>query len=88
VGVEASTVGVGGGVSGEVKLLLANVSLQDPSSLDVWLWRPNAGDDYTVRGVYQMLMRQEIHDHDAISEAMLYKNVPLKVSICAWRLFP
>jgi len=41
---------------GEMKLLLANVSLQD-SSPYVWLWCPNAGDGYTVRGVYQMLMR-------------------------------
>jgi len=71
---------------GEVKLLLSNVSFQD-SCPDVWLWRPNAGDGYFVRGVYQMLMRQEMHNHDAISEVVLHKSVPLKVSICAWCLF-
>jgi len=36
------------------------------SSQDSWLWRPNIGDGYSVRGVYQMLMRQEMHDHDVV----------------------
>lgn len=35
----------------EVKLLFANVSLQD-SSMDAWLWCPNTDDGYTVCGVY------------------------------------
>lgn len=43
------------------------------------------GDGYIVRGVYQMLMRQEMHNYDAVSEAVWHKNVPMKVSICAWR---
>jgi len=55
--------------------------------MDVWLWRPNVGDGYTVRGVYQMLMRQEMHHHDAVSEGVWHKSVPLKISICARRLF-
>lgn len=33
-----------------------------------------------------MLMQQEMHNHDVASEALWHKNVPLKVSICAWRL--
>ena len=69
----------------EVKLLLSNVSLHD-SRLDVWLWRPNTSDGYTVRGVYQMLMRQEMHVHDDFSDAVWHKNVSLKVSICVWHL--
>lgn len=40
----------------EVKILLSNVSLHD-SRPDVWLWRPNTGDGYTVSGVYQLFMR-------------------------------
>jgi len=28
-----------------------------------------------------------MHDHDDISEAVWHKSVPLKVSICGWRLF-
>jgi len=69
----------------EIRSLLANVVLQDAET-DVWLWRPNVDDGYTVRGVYQMLMWQEMHNHDVASEAPWHKNVPLKVSICVWRL--
>ena len=70
----------------EIRNFLSNVTLQD-SVDDVWMWSPNPGDGYTVRGVYQMLMRQEMHDHDVVSEAPWHKSVPLKVSICEWRLF-
>jgi len=66
---------------GELMILLANVSLQD-SRHDVWLCRPNAGDGYIVCGVYQILMRQEMHDHDDILDAVWHESVPLKVSIC------
>jgi len=69
----------------EAKLLLSNVSLQD-SRPDVWIWRPNVEDGYIVRGVYQMLMRQELHDRGDFPGAVWHKNVPLKVSIYAWRL--
>jgi hypothetical protein len=48
--------------------------------------RPSVGDGYTVCGVYQMLMRQEIHNANAAATAVWHKNVPMKVSICAWRL--
>ena len=60
---------------GELMILLANVSLQD-SRHDVWLCRPNAGDGYIVCGVYQILMRQEMHDHDDILDAVWHKSVP------------
>ena len=33
-----------------------------------------------------MLMRQKMHVHDDFSDAVWHKSVPLKVSICAWRL--
>jgi hypothetical protein len=70
----------------EIRNLLSNVTLQEYVE-DVWMWRPNTSDGYTVRGVYQMLMRQEMHDHDVVSEAPWHKSVPLKVSMCVWRLF-
>jgi len=41
---------------GECRSVLSNVTLQDIVT-DVWQWRPNMGDGYTVYGVYQMLMR-------------------------------
>ena len=34
-----------------------------------------------------MLMRLEIHDPDAVSEAVWHKNVSLKVCIYVWRFF-
>jgi len=52
----------------EIRNLLTNVTLQDTVS-DVWLWRPNIGDGTTVRGVYQILMRQEMHNDDVVSDA-------------------
>jgi len=70
----------------EIRNLLSNITLQD-SETDAWLWRPNTKVGYTVCAVYQMLMRQEIQVHDVASDAPWNKNVPLKVSICAWRLF-
>jgi len=42
---------------------------------------PNIGYGYSVRGVYQMLMRQEMHNHRVVSEVAWHKRVPLKVSI-------
>lgn len=51
----------------EVRNLLSNITLQN-SEADVWIWRPNITDGYTVRGVYQML-RQEIHVRDVVSDA-------------------
>jgi len=69
----------------EIRNLLANVTLHNAES-DVWLWRPNVKDGSPVCGVYQMLMRQDMHNQDVVSEAPWHKNVPLKVSICVWRL--
>ncbi|XP_024626870.1 uncharacterized protein [Medicago truncatula] len=64
----------------EIRNLITNVTLQETEP-EVWLWRPNIGD------VDQMLMRQEMHNHNVISDAPWHKSVPLKVYICAWRLF-
>ena len=69
----------------EIRNLLTNVTLQGTES-DVWLWWHNISDGYTVRGVYQMLMRQEMHIHDAVTDAPWHKSAPLKVSFCVWRL--
>jgi len=70
----------------EIRNLLSNITLQD-SETNTWLWRPDATVGYTVRGVYQMLMRQEIQGHDVALTAPWHNKVPLKVSICVWRLF-
>lgn len=52
----------------EIRYLLSNVTLQE-STFDVWLWQRNSCDSFTVRGAYQMLMRQEIPTHTVTLEA-------------------
>lgn len=70
---------------GECRSLLSNVTLQNIITY-VWLWGPNVGDGHTVCGVYQMLMRHEMHNFDVVSEAIWHKIVPLKIPIFVWRL--
>jgi hypothetical protein len=70
---------------GECRYLLSNITLQDIET-DIWQWCPTVGDGYTVCGVYQMLMRQEMHSYNEALGAVWHKIVPLKVSICVWRL--
>jgi len=67
------------------RILLSDASLQDTAT-DEWKRRPNVGDRYTVSRVYQMLTQQEMHSYDLVSTDIWHKNVPLKVSICVWRL--
>ena len=63
---------------GKCTSLLSNVTLQDNIT--------DVGDGYTVRGVYQMLIRQEMHNRDELVDPVWHKHVPLKVSICVWHL--
>jgi len=67
------------------RLLLLDVSLQT-LTYDVWQWLPDPSRGYSVRGVYAMLNAPEIPQvlHDV--ELIWQKQVPLKVSIFAWRL--
>ncbi|PNX58123.1 cysteine-rich receptor-like protein kinase, partial [Trifolium pratense] len=53
---------------------------------DRWQWRTDLEDGYTVRGAYQFLTTQEAVTLDAASGLIWHRQVPLKVSICAWRL--
>jgi hypothetical protein len=65
--------------------LLLTVTLQDSSS-DRWLWLPDQNGGYSVRGVYDLLTAQELpHLHQNL-ELIWHKQVPLKVSVFAWRL--
>jgi hypothetical protein len=65
---------------GECRILLHDISLQHDST-DMWLWRIDPIDDYSVRGVYQMLTNQEPAISDATIDFIWHKQVPLKVSI-------
>jgi len=69
----------------ECRVVLLDVSLQ-VNIPDEWMWRPNKGDGYTVREVYQMLTRQKDHNLDAILDSVWHKQVPLKISTCVWCL--
>ncbi|MCI17559.1 helicase-like protein, partial [Trifolium medium] len=70
---------------GECRGLLNNFVLQ-PNSSDLWLWRHDIGGSYTVRDAYALLTTMDDVDTDAISDLIWHKQVPLKVSVLAWRL--
>ncbi|CAJ2651635.1 unnamed protein product [Trifolium pratense] len=72
---------------GECQSLLLTVSLQD-HILDrwQWQWQLDLDDVYTVRGAYQLLTTQDAVTLDVASGLIWHRQVPLKVSICAWRL--
>ncbi|GAU46775.1 hypothetical protein TSUD_402860 [Trifolium subterraneum] len=51
-----------------------------------WQWKPNLDGGYSVRGAYQLLTSQQPVALDVAEELIWHKQVPLKVSIFAWRL--
>jgi len=53
---------------------------------DRWQWLPDIVGGYTVRGAYHLLTYQSAPMIDAAGELVWHKQVPLKVSILAWRL--
>jgi hypothetical protein len=69
----------------ECRSVLANVLLQ-PNVIDHWVWRHDPSGGYTVRGDYSMLAFKELHDEEAPIDMIWHKQVPLKVSVLAWRL--
>jgi hypothetical protein len=48
--------------------------------------RPYRGRGYSVRGVYQLLTSQESFHVESEADLIWHNQVPLKVSIFAWRL--
>ena len=69
----------------ECRTLLDNVVLQ-PNVPDRWQWDPNIHVGYTLRGAYHALTSTDTHIPDATKNIVWHKQVPLKVSIVAWRL--
>jgi hypothetical protein len=53
---------------------------------DKWLWQPDLDGGYTVRGAYQILTARDVVPLDATADLIWHTQVPLKVSILAWRL--
>ncbi|KAK2429612.1 hypothetical protein QL285_028036 [Trifolium repens] len=69
----------------ECQSLLLTRVLQDQSS-DQWQWQPDPDMGYTVRGAYQLLTSQDPVTMDDAARLVWHPQVPLKVSIFAWRL--
>ncbi|GAU36546.1 hypothetical protein TSUD_277520 [Trifolium subterraneum] len=53
---------------------------------DVWQWRPDPAVGYSVRGVYRILTSRAPVTLSPAEDLIWHKQVPLKVSIFAWRL--
>ncbi|GAU10297.1 hypothetical protein TSUD_420400, partial [Trifolium subterraneum] len=70
---------------GECQALLHNFVLQD-QSFDVWHWRPDPIRGYSVREAYQILTSHQSMPLADVGDLIWHKQVPLKVSILAWRL--
>jgi len=67
------------------RLLLDGVSVQ-ANIIDRWQWDPDIHDGYTVRGAYQILTDSASSTFDTTRDLVWHKQVPLKVSIVAWRM--
>ncbi|KAK2370489.1 hypothetical protein QL285_083537 [Trifolium repens] len=69
----------------ECQSLLLTISLQVQFP-DRWQWQPDVDSGYTVRGAYQLLTSQTSASLDDAGKVIWHPQVPLKVSILAWRL--
>ena len=72
--------GVGGRVTSGVQV----------TSNDIWTWLSDPGVGYTVRRAYRILTSGTFINHNVplVSADLLWrKDIPLKVSVFAWRLF-
>ncbi|KAK2419896.1 hypothetical protein QL285_030707 [Trifolium repens] len=53
---------------------------------DKWLWRHDPDRGYSVRGAYQLLTSQQPSALNVAEDLIWHQQIPLKVSIFAWRL--
>ncbi|CAJ2633140.1 unnamed protein product, partial [Trifolium pratense] len=70
---------------GECQTLLSNISLQTHIT-DRWQWQPDHDTGYSVRGAYELLTTLDSVTIDDAEHLIWHSQVPLKVSIFAWRL--
>lgn len=71
----------------ECRLLLNNFVVHT-NIFDRWQWLLDIVGGYTVRGAYHILTLQVAPLINVTEELVWHKQVPLKVSILAWRLLP
>ncbi|XP_024630112.2 uncharacterized protein [Medicago truncatula] len=69
----------------ELRALLLDVSLL-PNVSDRWLWLPDPSGGYAVRGAYDLLTEGANPLIEDALDLVWHHQVPLKVSIFAWRL--
>jgi len=69
----------------ECRTLLLDVSLQTNVS-NQWVWLPDQSGGYSVRGVYSMLTTTDVPLAASEADLVWHRQVPLKVSVFAWRL--
>ena len=67
------------------RTLLYGVSLHVDVS-DHWLWLPDPLEGCSVRGMYHVVTTKDLPLADSAAEMIWHRQVPLKVSIFAWRL--
>jgi hypothetical protein len=70
---------------GECRHFLSDIVLQ-PSVVDQWLWWHDPGGSYSVRGTYTFLTSRHVSEVEALTNLLWHKQIPLKVSVLAWRL--
>jgi len=69
----------------ECRALLFDVFLV-PNVSDKWVWLPDPAEGYSVRGAYDLLTVGAISQMAMPLELVWHHQVPLKVSVFAWRL--
>ncbi|GAU33103.1 hypothetical protein TSUD_259540 [Trifolium subterraneum] len=53
---------------------------------DSWMWRHDIIGGYSVRGAYSLLTTMDVVTTLGVSNLIWHKQVPLKVSVLAWRM--
>ncbi|MCI65604.1 heat-shock protein, partial [Trifolium medium] len=57
----------------ECRGFLSNIVLQ-PNVTDQWVWRPDPGGGYSVRGAYELLTSREFQDVEATRDLLWHKQ--------------
>ncbi|GAU42663.1 hypothetical protein TSUD_398690 [Trifolium subterraneum] len=73
------------GLVEECRALFSDVVLQD-NVTDYWLWQHDSGGGYSVRGAYDLITSRGGQAEETTTDLIWSKQVPLKVSVVAWRL--
>lgn len=77
---------LGGGTSRECLVQLTSVVLQ-VNRVNRWVWTLHASNCYTVGFAYSYLTDADNNNQQHNNQFLWLQEVPLKVSIFAWRLF-